>query len=83
MTRNEAAESPIFRVLQSEVKLCNFSSRYLMTEEMKMIDTALEVFNKQEEIARNFLKDGVSEEKVARNTGVPLYMVREMKEKMK
>lgn len=48
-----------------------------------MIDTALEVFNKQEEIARNFLKDGVSEEKVARNTGVPLYMVREMKEKMK
>jgi len=80
---SEFAEDPVFRVLQNEAKLCNFSSRYLMTEEMKMIDTALEVFNKQEEIARNFLKDGVSEEKVARNTGVPLYMVREMKEKMK
>lgn len=80
---SEFADDSVFGVLQNEVKLCNFSSRYLMTEEMDMIDMALEVFNKQEEIARNFLKDGDSVERVARNTGIPLYMVRELKEKMR
>ena len=79
---SEFADDPVFRVLQNEVKLCNFSSRYLMTEEMDMIDMALERWDEKECIARNLLRDGDSVEKVARNTGIPLYMVREMKEKM-
>ena len=73
---------PIFRVLQEEVKLCNFSSRYLMTDEMKSIDRAMYVFMKQEEIAKNMLLDGDSVERVARITEVPLYMVLKLKEEM-
>ena len=73
---------PIFRVLQEEVKLSNFSSRYLMTDEMKSIDRAMYVFMKQEEIAKNMLLDGDSVERVARITEVPLYMVLKLKEEM-
>ena len=73
---------PIFRVLQEEVKLCNFSSRYLRTDEMKSIDRAMYVFMKQEEIAKNMLLDGDSVERVARITEVPLYMVLKLKEEM-
>ena len=80
---SEFAEDPVFRVLQNEVKLSNFSSRYLMTEEMDMVDMALERFEAKMEVARNFLKDGDSEERVARLTGIPLYMVRELKEKLR
>ena len=73
---------PIFKVLQEEVKLCNFSSRYLMTDEMKSIDNAMYKFMEREKVARNFLKDGDSVEKVARNTELPLYWVIDLKKKM-
>ena len=76
------SSDPIFKVLQEEVKLCNFSSRYLMTDEMKSIDRAMYVFMKQEEIAKNMLLDGDSVERVARLTEVPLYMVLKLKEEM-
>ena len=79
---SEYVSDPIFKVLQEEVKLCNFSSRYLMTDEMKSIDRAMYAFMKQEQIARNFLKDGDSVEKVARNTELPLYWVIDLKKKM-
>ena len=79
---SEYVSDPIFKVLQEEVKLCNFSSRYLMTDEMKSIDKAMYAFMKQEQIARNFLKDGDSVEKVARNTELPLYWVIDLKKKM-
>ena len=48
-----------------------------------MVDMALERWDEKECIARNLLKDGDSVEKVARNTGIPLYMVRELKEKLR
>ena len=80
---SEFEDDPVFKVLQNEVKLCNFSSRYLMTEGMKMTDMTLVAWNAVEKVAINFLKDGLSEERVARNTGIPLYMVRELKEKMR
>ena len=76
------SSDPIFKVLQEEVKLCNFSSRYLMTDEMKSIDRAMYVFMKQEEIAKNMLLDGDSVERVARLTEVPLYMVLKLKEEL-
>ena len=79
---DEFSQDPIFKVLQEEVKLCNFSSRYLMTDEMKSIDRAMYVFMKQEQIAKNMLLDGDSVERVARLTEVPLYMVRKLKEEM-
>ena len=78
----EFVTDPVFRVLQEEVKLCNFSSRYLMTDEMKSIDRAMYAFMKQEQIARNFLKDGLDPKVVARNTELPLYWVIDLKKKM-
>ncbi len=78
----EFVTDPVFRVLQEEVKLCNFSSRYLMTDEMKSIDRAMYGFMKQEQIAKNLLKDGDSVEKVARNTELPLYWVINLKKEM-
>ena len=80
---NEFSSDPIFKVLQEEVRLYNFSSRYLMTDEMKSIDRAMYVFMKQEQIAKNFLKLGLDPKIVAQNTEVPLYMVRKLKEEMK
>ena len=76
------SSDPIFRVLQEEVKLCNFSSRYLMTDEMKSIDRAMYKFMEREKVAKNMLLDGDSVERVARITEVPLYMVLKLKEEM-
>lgn len=53
-----------------------------MTDEMKSIDTAMYKFMEREKVARNFLKDGDSVEKVARNTELPLYWVIDLKKKM-
>ena len=78
----EFVKDPIFKVLQEEVKLCNFSSRYLMTDEMKSIDKAMYKFMEREKIARNFLKEGDSVEKIARITELPLYWVIDLKKKM-
>ena len=53
-----------------------------MTDEMKSIDKAMYAFMKQEQIARNFLKEGDSVEKIARITELPLYWVIDLKKKM-
>ncbi len=79
---SEYVSDPIFKVLQEEVKLCNFSSRYLMTDEMKSIDKAMYGFMKQEQIARNLLKFGLNPKAVAQNTELPLYWVIDLKKKM-
>ena len=76
------ADDPIFRVLQNEAKLCNFSSRYLMTEGMKMTDMTLVAWNAKEEIARKMLAKNKPIEEIADFTGIPLYMVRELKEQI-
>ncbi len=79
---SEYVSDPIFKVLQEEVKLCNFSSRYLMTDEMKSIDTAMYKFMEREKVARNFLKFGLDPKVVAQNTELPLYWVIDLKKKM-
>ena len=79
---SEFSSDPIFKVLQEEVRLYNFSSRYLMTDEMKSIDRAMYMFMEREKVAKNMLVGGEPVEKVARFTEVPLYMVRKLKEEM-
>ena len=76
------SSDPIFRVLQEEVKLCNFSSRYLMTDEMKSIDRAMYKFMEREKVAKNLLKADLDPNFVAQNTEIPLYMVLKLKEEM-
>ena len=49
---SEFANDPIFKLLQSEVKLCNFSSRYLMTVDMSDVDKAIERYEEKREIAK-------------------------------
>ena len=46
------------------------------------VEAAMAVFDKQEQIAKNMLLDGDSVEKIARNTGVPLFMVNKIKERL-
>ena len=53
-----------------------------MTVDMSDVDKAMAVFDKQEQIAKNMLRDGDSVEKIARNTGVPLFMVNKIKEQL-
>ncbi|WP_407457272.1 PD-(D/E)XK nuclease family transposase [Fibrobacter sp.] len=79
---SEFAADPVFKALQNEVKLCNFSSRYLMTEDMKSIDNAMYEFRGRERIAKNMLLDGDSVEKIARITEIPLYWVLDLKKSM-
>ncbi len=79
---SDFAADPVFKILQNEVKLCNFSSRYLMTDEMKSIDRATEIFREKTKIAKNMLLDGDSVEKIARNTGIPPYWVRDLQKEI-
>ena len=78
----EFANDPVFKILQSEVKLSNFSSRYLMTVDMSDFDKSMAVFSKQEQIARKMLARNMSPEEVAEVTDIPLYLVREIKKDM-
>ena len=76
------SSDPIFKVLQEEVKLCNFSSRYLMTDEMKSIDKAMYKFMEREKVAKNMLERNMSPKDVAEIAEIPLYMVLKLKEEM-
>ena len=83
---SEFAGDPVFRVLQKQVKLCNFSSRYMLCNIMKDIDKSYWEYGaarkKAKEVAKNFLLDGDSVEKVARNTGLPESTVLELKKEI-
>lgn len=83
---SEFASDPVFRVLQNEVKLCNFSARYMLSNMMKDIDKSYWEYGaarkKAKEVARNLLLDGDSVEKVARNTGLPQSTVLELKKEI-
>ena len=83
---SEFASDPVFRVLQNEVKLCNFSAGYMLSNIMKDIDKSYWEYGaarkKAKEVAKNFLLDGDSVEKVARNTGLPQATVLELKKEI-
>ena len=46
------AQDPVFRLLQNEVKMSNFSSRYLMTEAMMVLDKAYIFYDAQDKRSR-------------------------------
>ena len=54
MARND----PIFKILQNEVKISNFSSRYLMTICMRDFDEAAARHEEKLEIAKNLRDQG-------------------------
>ena len=75
---SEFANDPVFKVLQNEVKLCNFSSRYLMHVDMSDFDRAVAKREEKEEIAKGLLKDGVPMEIIVRNTGLSEEVIRKL-----
>ena len=72
---SEYAQDPVFRLLQNEVKMSNFSSRYLMTEAMMVLDKDYIFYDAQDKKAREMAKDllieGDSVEKVVRISKLP------------
>ena len=83
---SEFVGDPVFRVLQNEVKLCNFSARYMLSNIMKDIDKSYWEYGAarkaKKEVAKNFLLDGLPIEMVARNTGLPQSTVLELKKEI-
>ena len=83
---SEFAGDPVFRALQNEVKLCNFSAGYMFSNIMKDIDKSYWEYGaarkKAKEVAKNFLLDGLPIEMVARNTGLPQSTVLELKKEI-
>ncbi|WP_407455853.1 PD-(D/E)XK nuclease family transposase [Fibrobacter sp.] len=75
---SEFAADPVFKVLQNEVKLCNFSARYMRCEMMKDFDEARLKYNVVCEIAKNLLKDGVPIDVIVRNTKLSEKEIREL-----
>ena len=79
---SEFVADPVFKALQNEVKLSNFSSRYLMTEDMKSIDKAMYQFRERERVAKNMLARSMSPKDVAEITEIPLYWILDLKKNM-
>ena len=79
---SEFANDPIFRLLQNEVKLCNFSSRYLMTVDMSDYDKAVERYEgaikKSEEIAKKMRDQNEPIQKIASYTGLSEKTIRNL-----
>ena len=79
---SEFANDPIFRILQNEVKLCNFSSRYLMTVDMSDYDEAVARYvgamKKSEEIAKKMLDANKPIEEIIEFTGLSEKTIREL-----
>ena len=79
---SEFANDPIFRLLQNEVKLCNFSSRYLMTVDMSDYDEAVARYvgamKKSEEIAKKMRDQNEPIQKIASYTGLSEKTIRNL-----
>ena len=79
---SEFANDPVFRLLQNEVKLCNFSSRYLMTVDMSDFDEAVARYmgalNNSKEIAKKMRDQNEPIQKIASYTGLSEKTIREL-----
>ena len=79
---SEFATDSVFKVLQNEVKLCNFSSRYMLSNMMKDIDKSYWEFGaarkKAKEIVGNLLKAGIPVDVIAETTKLPEKVIREL-----
>ncbi len=70
----------LFKVLQNEVKLCNFSSRYLMTVDMSDFDRAVAEYSTKMDIAKKMLEQGkLSVTEISAVTGLPEAKIRDLK----
>lgn len=77
---SEFANDPVFKVLQNEVKLCNFSSRYLMTVDMSDFDKAVAEYSTKLDIAKKMLEQGkLSVTEISAVTGLPEAKIRDLK----
>ena len=75
---SEFANDPIFRLLQNEMKLCNFSSRYLMTVDMSDFDEAVERYEAITEIAKKMRDQNEPIQKIASYTGLSEKTIRNL-----
>lgn len=75
---SEFANDPIFRLLQNEVKLCNFSSRYLMTVDMSDFDRAVAEYTTKLEIAKKMRNANKPIEEIIEFTGLSEKTIREL-----
>ena len=75
---SEFANDPIYRLLQNEVKLCNFSSRYLMTVDMSDYDKAVERYEAITEIAKKMRDANKPIEEIIQFTGLSEKTIRNL-----
>ena len=83
---SEFATDSVFRVLQNEVKLCNFSSRYMLSNMMKDIDKSYWEYGAarkaKKEIARKMLAMNKPIEEIADLTELPQSTVLELQKEI-
>jgi hypothetical protein len=75
---SEFANDPVFRLLQNEVKLCNFSSRYLMTVDMSDFDRAVAEYTTKLEIAKKMRDMGADISFIVKVTGLSEKKIRNL-----
>ena len=75
---SEFAADPVFKVLQNEVKLCNFSARYMRCEMMKDFDEAWLKHRTACEIAKNLRDKGVDISIIKETTNLSEKELREL-----
>ena len=79
---SEFAADPVFKVLQNEVKLCNFSARYMISTMMRDVEKASWEYSgglkKAREIAKNLLEQGVSIDVIKKSTQLSEKEIREL-----
>ena len=75
---SEFANDPVFRLLQNEVKLCNFSSRYLMTVDMSDFDRAVAEYSTRLEIAKKMRDMGADISFIVKVTGLSEKKIRNL-----
>ena len=75
---SEFANDPVFKLLQNEVKLCNFSSRYLMTVDMSDFDRAVAEYTTKLEIAKKMRDMGADISFIVKVTGLSEKKIRNL-----
>ena len=71
------------RVLQNEAKICNFSSRYLMTVDMSDFDKVMIKYEAFLDVAKRMLADGEPVDKIHEYTQLSEKVIRDLSEKSK
>ena len=83
---SEFASDPVFRVLQNEVKLCNFSAGYMLSNIMKDIDKSYWEYGAarkaKKEVARKMLAMNKPIEEIADLTELPQSTILELKKEI-